>query len=95
MGGEEVHVRGMERERGACAGKGVSVLAWVKEREGMCRQKEGTCRQQRGVWAGGKGEGVVWRERGEGTGEGTGEGRWVWATEWEGGCRRQRGREQG
>ena len=59
VGGEEVRARGMERERGACAGEGVSVLMWVKEREGVHRQEEGTCAQWRGAWAGGKGEGVV------------------------------------
>ena len=59
MGGEEVCVRGMERERGACTGEGVSVLTWVKEREGVRRQEEGMCVQQRGAWARGKGEGAV------------------------------------
>ena len=59
VGGEEVHARGIERERGACAGEGVSVLMWVKEREGVHRQEEGTCAQWRGAWARGKGEGVV------------------------------------
>ena len=59
VGGEEVCVRGMERERGVCTGEGVSVLMWVKEREGVRRQEEGTCMQQRGAWARGKGEGVV------------------------------------
>ena len=59
VGGEEVRAREMERERGACAGEGVSVLTRVKEREGVRRQEEGTCAQWRGAWAGGKGEGAV------------------------------------
>ena len=43
----------------------------------------------------GKGGGCGVEGEGEGAGEGVGEGRRVWAMEREGGCRWQRGREQG
>ena len=69
--GEEVCVGGEGRR------------ARAVEREGVCRQKAGMCGQRRGAWAGGKGEGAVWRERGKAQERARGR---------EGGHRPQRGR---
>ena len=60
--GEEVCVGGEGRR------------AWVAEREGVRRQKAGMCGQRRGAWAGSKGEGAVWRERGKAQGREGGRG---------------------
>ena len=63
--GEGGHVRaGAGEGEEVCVG-GEGRRAWVAEREGVRRQKAGMCGQQRGAWAGGKGEGAVWRERGK------------------------------
>ena len=81
--GEGGHVRvGAGEGEEVCVG-GEGRHAQVAEREGMHRQKVGMCGQRRGTWAGGKGEGAVWRERGK-----------VQERAWgrEGGCRQQRGK---
>ena len=63
--GEGGHVQvGAGEGEEVCVG-GEGRCAQAVEREGVHRQKAGMCGQWRGAWAGGKGEGVVWRERGK------------------------------